>query len=123
MIEINMNNKPKYNLFKNTKYALSGLFHVLKTENSFKLELLFAIFIIISIIVIDVSFTNKLILLVTGVLVLIVELLNSAIENVVDLVTKEYAPLAKTAKDIGSTAVMFCISLHIICWIMVILYA
>ncbi|AXX92914.1 diacylglycerol kinase [Malaciobacter molluscorum LMG 25693] len=118
-----MNNKPKYNLFKNTKYALSGLFHVLKTENSFKLELLFAIFIIISIIVIDVSFTNKLILLVTGVLVLIVELLNSAIENVVDLVTKEYAPLAKTAKDIGSTAVMFCISLHIICWIMVILYA
>lgn len=123
MIETNMNNKPKYNLFKNTKYALSGLVHVLKTESSFKLELLFAIFIIAGITLIDASLTSKLILLVTGILVLIVELLNSSIENVVDLVTKEFAPLAKTAKDIGSTAVMFSIILHVICWIMVIIYA
>ncbi|MFV0563254.1 diacylglycerol kinase [Malaciobacter mytili] len=116
-----MNNKPKYHLFKNTKYALSGLKHVLKTESSFRLELFCAIFIIAGIILIDTSLTNKLILLVTGILVLIIELVNSAIENVVDLVTKEYAPLAKTAKDIGSTAVMFSISLHIICWVLVLL--
>lgn len=114
-----MNNKPKYHLFKNTKYALSGLKHVLKTENSFRLELFFAIFIIFGILVIDASLTYKLILLVTGILVLIVELVNSAIENVVDLVTKQFAPLAKTAKDIGSTAVMFTIFLHVICWILI----
>ncbi|WP_419671681.1 diacylglycerol kinase [Aliarcobacter butzleri] len=60
---------------------------------------------------IDTSITNKLILLVTGILVLIIELVNSAIENVVDLVTKEIHPLAKNAKDIGSTAVMFSIPL------------
>ncbi len=116
-----MNNKPKYHLFKNTKYALSGLKHALKTESSFRLELFFAIFIIAGIIIIDTSLTNKLILFVTGILVLIIELVNSAIENVVDLVTKEYAPLAKTAKDIGSTAVMFSISLHVICWVLVLL--
>lgn len=63
--------------------------------------------------------TNKLILFVTGILVLIVELINSAIENVVDLVTKEIHPLAKSAKDLGSTAVMFTISLHLICWLFV----
>lgn len=116
-----MNNKPKYHLFKNTKYALSGLKHVLKTESSFRLELFFAIFIIAGIIVIDTSLTNKLILLVSGILVLIIELVNSAIENVVDLVTKEYAPLAKTAKDIGSTAVMFSIILHVVCWVLVLI--
>lgn len=116
-----MNNKPKYHLFKNTKYALSGLLHALKTESSFRLELFCAIFIIAGIIIIDTSLTNKLILLVTGILVLIIELVNSAIENVVDLVTKEYAPLAKTAKDIGSTAVMFSIGLHITCWILVLI--
>lgn len=114
-----MNNKPKYHLFKNTKYAIDGLIHVLKTENSFKLELFCALFIIAGIIFIDVSITNKMILLVTGILVLIIELLNSAIENVVDLVTKEFEPLAKVAKDIGSTAVMFSIILHIVCWIIV----
>jgi diacylglycerol kinase (ATP) len=116
-----MNNKPKYHLFKNTTYALSGLKHVLKTESSFKLELFCAIFIIAGIILIDTSISNKLILLVSGILVLIIELVNSAIENVVDLVTKEYAPLAKTAKDIGSSAVMFSIILHIVCWIMILI--
>ena len=114
-----MQNKPKYNFFKNWKYALDGLTIAVKTENSFRLELFFSIFIIIAIILIDANLTNKLILFVTGILVLIVELINSAIENVVDLVTKEIHPLAKSAKDLGSTAVMFTISLHLICWLFV----
>lgn len=116
-----MNNKPKYHLFKNTKYALEGFLHAFKTESSFKLELIIAIFIILGIIFIDTSLTNKLILVVSGILVLIVELINSAIENVVDLVTTEIHPLAKNAKDIGSTAVMLTIILHIICWIVILL--
>lgn len=118
-----MNNKPKYNLFKNTKYALDGFKHAFKTESSFKLELFCAIFIVIGIFLIDVSLAYKLILLITGILVLIVELINSAIENIVDLVTLEYKPLAKAAKDIGSTAVMFSIGLHLITWGVVLLWA
>ena len=114
-----MNNKPKYHLFKNTKYALEGLVHALKTESSLRLELFAAIFIIIGIFVVEASLEAKLILLVTGILVLIVELLNSAIENVVDLVTQEHQPLAKNAKDIAATAVMFSIILHVVCWALV----
>lgn len=116
-----MQNKPKYNFFNNWKYALDGLIVALKTESSFKLELFCSIFIIAGILYIDTSLTNKLILLVTGILVLIVELLNSAIENVVDLCTKEIHPLAKNAKDLGSTAVMFTISLHVVCWVFIII--
>ena len=116
-----MQNKPKYNFFKNTKYALNGLITAIKTESSFKLELFCAIFIIVGIVFVDTSLTNKLILLVTGILVLIVELLNSSIENIVDLCTKEIHPLAKNAKDIGSTAVMFTIGLHLVCWILILL--
>lgn len=118
-----MNNKPKYHLLKNTKYALDGLKHAFKTESSFKLELFAAVFIVLGIIFIDVSLIYKIALFITGILVLIVELINSAIENVVDLVTKEIHPLAKNAKDIGSTAVMFCIGLHVIIWIVVLLWA
>lgn len=117
-----MNNKPKYHLFKNTQYALEGFLHAFKTESSFRLELIASIFIIIGISFIDTSLTNKLILLCTGVLVLIIELVNSAVENVVDLVTTEIHPLAKSAKDIGATAVMFSIILHVICWGFVILW-
>lgn len=116
-----MNNKPKYHLFKNTKYALDGFIHAIKTESSFRLELLCAVFIIAGILYIDASITNKLILLITGILVLIIELVNSAIENTVDLVTKEHHPLAKNAKDIGSTAVMFSIILHTVCWIVILI--
>ncbi|MEA2017865.1 MAG: diacylglycerol kinase [Campylobacterota bacterium] len=115
------NNKPKYNLFKNTKYALDGFIHAFKTESSFKLELFAGVFIFIAIYFIDIELVYKLILTSTAFLVLIVELLNSAIENVVDLVTKEIHPLAKNAKDIGATAVMFSISLHIICWIIILI--
>ncbi len=114
-----MQNKPRYNLFKNWKYAIDGLITAIKTENSFRLELFCAIFIVAGILYIDTSLTNKLILLVTGILVLIVELINSAIENVVDLCTKEIHSLAKNAKDIGSTTVMFSIILHVVCWILI----
>ena len=116
-----MNNKPKYHLFKNTRYAIDGFFYALKTESSFKLELFAAIFIMAGIVYIDTSLTNKLVLLVSGILVLIIELVNSAIENVVDLVTKDIQPLAKSAKDIGSAAVMFSVILHIICWVCILL--
>ncbi len=114
-----MNNKPQYHLFKNTQYAIDGLVHAFKTESSFKLELIAGIFIFAAIFFIDISITQKLILTATAFLVLIVELLNSAIENAVDLVTKDIHPLAKSAKDIGATAVMFSIALHLICWFVI----
>ena len=113
----NLNNKPKYHLFKNTKYAIDGLKHVIKTEQSFRLELLSGIFIFSAIFLVDLDINSKMILTVTAFLVLIVELLNSAIENVVDLVTTDIHPLAKSAKDIGATAVMFAIMLHLVCWV------
>lgn len=112
-----MNNKPKYHLFKNTKYAIDGFLHAFKTESSFKLELILAIFIIPSIFLLNFELWQKSILLFSAFLVLIVELLNSAVENVVDLVTKDFHHLAKNAKDIGATAVMFSIILHLVFWL------
>ena len=112
-----LNNKPSYHLFKNTRYAFEGLRHVWKTEKSFKFEVLAGIFIIPAIVLLDLLLWQQMVLLITAFIVLIVELLNSAVENVVDLVTEDFAPLAKSAKDIGATAVMFSIILHVICWV------
>ncbi len=44
-------------------------------------------------------------------------------KDILDLVTKEYEPLAKNAKDIAATAVMFCIILHICIWVLVLIWA
>ena len=114
-----MNNKPTYSLFKNARYALEGLVHAFKTETSFKLELLFSIPLLLAIYLAPFTLNSKLTLVVTLVLIMIVELLNSAVENVVDLVTQEIHPLAKSAKDIGATAVLFALILHGIVWVIV----
>ena len=118
-----MNNKPKYSIFKNSMYAIDGLIHAVKTETSFKLELFFGFFILIGIYFFPFTLTNKLILVVTLFLIFIVELLNSAVENVVDLVTTQIHPLAKSAKDMGATAVLFSVVLHILCWFFILIYS
>jgi diacylglycerol kinase (ATP) len=48
--------------------------------------------------------------------VLVVELLNSAIESVVDIASPEYHVLAKRAKDLGSAAVLLSIVLAVVLW-------
>ena len=114
-----MNNKPKYTLFKNASYAFEGLVHAIKTETSFKIELGIAIIFFPLLYLMPFLLIYKLVLVITYFIILIAELLNSAIENVVDLVTKEIHPLAKTAKDIGATAVLFSVILHIICCVLI----
>jgi diacylglycerol kinase (ATP) len=111
-----MNNKPKYTIFNNAKYAWEGLLHAIKYETSFKIELIFASIFFPLIYFVPFELIYKLTLIITFMLILIVELINSSIENVVDLVTKERRPLAKSAKDIGATAVLFAVILHILCW-------
>ena len=114
-----INNKPKYTLFKNASYALDGLLHAVKTETSFKLELFIALFVLPAIYFMPFDLVYKLILLITYFMIMIAELPNSAVENVVDLVTKEIHPLAKAAKDIGATAVLFTVILHLLCWLII----
>jgi len=114
-----MNNKPKYTLFKNASYAFDGLIHALKTETSFKIELGIAIIFFPVLYFMPFLLIYKLLLIITYFIILIAELLNSAVENVVDLVTKEIHPLAKAAKDIGATAVLFAVVLHIICCLLI----
>ena len=111
-----MNNKPKYTLFKNASYAIDGFVHAIKTETSFKLEVGIAFVVLPLIYFLPFELMYKLILVITYFIIMISELLNSAVENVVDLVTTDIHPLAKAAKDIGATAVLFSVILHIVCW-------
>jgi len=116
-----MRNQPKYGFLKNTGYALAGIKNILKYEKSFKIELIIALFLLPVIIFVDFSILEKLFLFFSIMLVLISEVINSAIERVVDLVTMDYHDLAKAAKDVGSAIVFLAIFTASIVWITILI--
>lgn len=116
-----MRNQPKYNFFKNTTYALKGLADLIKTETSFKIELIITILLIPVIIFIDATLTNKALMFISLMGMILAETINSAIERVVDLVTLEHHDMAGRAKDVGSTIVFFSIFIFIITWAIVLI--
>ena len=87
-------------------YSLDGLISGFKYEEAFRQEAILFILLLPGIYFVPVSMAFKLALLAANALVLIVELLNSAVEAVVDMVSPDYHVLAKRAKDMGSAAVL-----------------
>ena len=87
------------------KHALNGIDYTVNHERNFKIELAFAVIVCIASIYFKVSLTEWVVLLLTIAAVLTLEILNTAIERCVDLVTKEYETLAKIAKDTAAGAV------------------
>ncbi|RLA70149.1 MAG: diacylglycerol kinase [Epsilonproteobacteria bacterium] len=116
-------NKPKYTLFKNTTYALAGLVDIIKTESSFKMQLL--LFAVMSVVawLLPISFAYAAILNISLFIPIMAEISNSAIERVVDLVTLEYHELAKRAKDAGATLVFVSLVVTGVIWLTVLLLA
>lgn len=86
------------------KYSVEGLMYAYGNEQSLYLHGMGTLLIIILGLILKISFNQWAILVIALVVVLAVELLNTAIEATVDLVTKEIHPLAKVAKDCGSAA-------------------
>lgn len=117
-----MLNKPKFHLIKNTKYALDGLKDIIFNEKSFQIEII--LFFIVSVIIFytQFSFVCKTILFLSMFLPIIAEIINTAIERVVDMYTKEYNILAKKAKDMGSLIVFMSFIVMILIWIATIYY-
>ena len=100
-------------------YSLQGLTHAVRFEAAFRQELIIAIPAIIGLWFLPVSMVEKLLLLGTVLLVLIVELLNSAIEATVDRVSTERHPLSGRAKDLGSAAVLLAVALMVATWVLI----
>ena len=89
-----------------TGYSLSGLGAAWRHESAFRQECMLALVLWPVAMWLGRSWVETALLAGSVMLVLIVELLNSAIEAVVDRVSPDLHPLSKRAKDIGSAAVM-----------------
>ncbi len=100
-----------------TGYSLKGLRAAWGNEAAFRQEsVLFAILALIAI-MLPVGAIEKILLIGSVAIVLIVELLNSAIEAVVDRVGSEWHELSGRAKDIGSAAVFIALLLAAFTWL------
>ena len=111
--------KPKYSFIKNTKYALSGLKDMILTEKSFRIELILFLILNFIVFILPFKFNYKIILSLSLFIPLFSEIINSAIERVVDLYTTEYKELAKKVKDIGAFLVFLSFVVTIIIWIVI----
>ena len=95
-------------LMSSLDFAVSGLITAFKEERNMRKHAVSAILVILAGLVFQVSVTEWLFLLLSISLVVAVEIVNSAIENVVDLASDyHFSMLAKNAKDMAAGAVLF----------------
>lgn len=104
-------------LINATRYSAQGFKAAWKTEDAFRQESVLAVILIPVAVILPVSLVYKLLLIGSVILVLIVEVLNSAIEAVVDRFGGEIHPLSGKAKDLGSAAVLLALTLALITWV------
>lgn len=95
-------------LVASLEFATTGLFTAFKEERNMKKHLASAVLVVLAGLIFQVSVTEWLFLLLSISLVIAFEIMNSAIESVVDLVTNyHFHLLAKNAKDMAAGAVLF----------------
>jgi len=101
-----MKRKKKSPLYKSFGYAFEGIFTGIKKERNMKIHCLAMLCVVIAGVWVRISVVEWCICLILFGLILALELVNTAIEAVVDLVTEERKPLAKLAKDTAAGAVL-----------------
>lgn len=103
------------------KYSCAGLGEAYRNEDAFRMELLAAIVLIPLTFWIEHSMLGRALMIGCVMLVIIVELLNSAIEATVDRISLDDHNLAKRAKDIGSAAVLISVFNFFLVWTLVLM--
>jgi|WetSurMetagenome_2_1015567.scaffolds.fasta_scaffold06540_3 diacylglycerol kinase (ATP) len=102
--------------FKAIKYSYAGILAAWRNEAAFREELILICFLIPLALMMGKTNLERACLIGSVLFVLIVELLNSAIEAIVDLVSPDFHVLAGRAKDLGSAAVFLSLVLVFTVW-------
>ena len=98
------------------RYSLSGLAGAWRTEGAFRQEVIGAAILIPVACLIPVPILHRALLIASVLMVIVVELLNSAMEAAIDRISLDRHPLSKKAKDTGSAAVLVSIVIAMLVW-------
>ncbi len=88
------------------RHAVEGVVHTFRTQRNMRFHIFTVVLVLLSGLLFRLPATEMLVLLFTASLVLITEMFNTAVEAVVDMITQNYNPAAKFAKDIAAGAVL-----------------
>lgn len=102
-------------------YSLAGLIAAFKHEHAFRQEVFLALVLLPLALILGETAIERALMVGTVLLVLIVELLNSAVEATLDRISLEHHALIKRAKDIGSAAVMLALLNVVAVWALLLL--
>lgn len=102
-------------------YSIAGLQAAYRHEDAFRQEVLLAAVLIPLALLLPASGIGHALMIASVLLVLIVELVNSAIEAAVDRISLDHHRLAKRAKDIGSAAVLIALINVVVVWALILL--
>jgi diacylglycerol kinase (ATP) len=102
-------------------YSFSGLQAAFRHEDAFRQEMLLAIVLVPLAFLLEHDMIGRAIMVSSVLLVLVVELINSAIEATVDRISLDDHRLAKRAKDMGSASVLVCLLNLVVVWSLVLL--
>ena len=101
-----MSRRRALSLIDSFNYAIEGLIHVLRTHRNMRIHFAVAIVVLVAAVWKGVNRFELIALLIAITFVLVAEMINSAIEQAIDLATTSFDPLAKLAKDIAAGAVL-----------------
>lgn len=104
-----------------TGYSLAGLRAAYQGEAAFRQLVWLNLVLLPTACLLDVSRVERVLLMLTPLLALVVELLNSAIEAVVDRISLNLHPLSKQAKDMGSAAQLLALLIIALTWALILL--
>jgi diacylglycerol kinase (ATP) len=116
-----MASEPLNRLVRATVVSLIGLREVYRTEAAFRQELLVLLLVIPTAWILTSVGVERALLIGSWMLVIVVEMVNSAIEAAVDRIGQERHDLSRKAKDFGSAAVFCSIVFSATVWILVLL--
>ena len=98
--------KDKRSFFESLRDCFHGIEYVLVNEDNFKREIIIGILALIACVILKVNKIEFTIIVITIALVLFAEIVNTAVEQVVDLITKDYNKEAGQIKDIAAGGVL-----------------
>ena len=101
------------------RYSIAGFRHATRHEAAFQQEVLLFLLLLPAAVLLPVPTLDRLVVVLSMLLVIVVELINSAIEATVDRISSERHPLAGQAKDMGSAAVFLSVVMSVVCWVVI----
>jgi undecaprenol kinase len=113
-MSLDLKGRQKGRFLHSFTFAISGIFHAIRNERNMKIHSVVAIIVIILSWIYHLSAIEWMFISFAICGVLALELVNTALERVVDLVTKDIHPLAKQAKDVAAGAVLLYAILSVI---------